>query len=815
MVAVNEKVAFKGSSAIVRFVGTTEFAPGTWVGLELDSPVGKNNGSVQGVEYFKCKVPGNYGVFVRPSLLESNSPVTLDVASIVNRLQQKLRDALHENSSLRESMALLQQELSGYKDELNTVELTLESVTVESEFLESQNATLVDKINNLSVMYDNLRADYDILKEELEIYKELEEAVRLQLPSEESILVEDFSILVQHNKRLELAYSSLESLMATKDKEFATEINLLKENLAQASQNVESYDATAEQLHLAQASIKLLQEQLEVSLELVLIVERLTTENETLTNKLSSLQFQVQELTELNEIDKALEAEHLQKEADLQQAIDTLNVALEKEKAMVASLISTNREMAVASRQELTKSPIGTDNEEWNLLNREFEILQSKHEDTLAVNASLQADRITSEELITKLSPSDLKLHYQILLDLKSFLITFRGMAKIEESPDLDSSHLMDVISLAISVIEFNWDQVKAESLSILINGILESVRSSNILKRHEASARIVELAKSLESILIECSPVWLVRVYDVNRLLSMVSVLLKTLKSYKNNSDEVESLIDRCSSIKKEIEKARDKDKLAFFDCELECEVLSQFNSETVNVADIQGMSVCLQKLHDTLTKALPTLPGPVQTIYSYHSINSSKKDKEYIAVLQNELETKQQQVQDILLHVELLKKNMALSLTEKDSEIKLRSSALDNAQLEIERLQQELTKVNEENLELDRQLKTVLELDGESQYHLIPFFEEKAGKSELLRYTTLIEEIQLLKRMLNPKLERQIWHRQLDWLYEPLYTKKKTSKGLNYIEQAHSTRNRAAKILHSVPKATSNSQRLHYLLI
>lgn len=39
----------------VRFVGNTKFRDGIWVGLELESPAGKNNGEVQGVKYFSCE----------------------------------------------------------------------------------------------------------------------------------------------------------------------------------------------------------------------------------------------------------------------------------------------------------------------------------------------------------------------------------------------------------------------------------------------------------------------------------------------------------------------------------------------------------------------------------------------------------------------------------------------------------------------------------------------------------------------------------------------------------------------------------------
>ncbi|KAM4541457.1 CAP-Gly domain-containing linker protein 4 isoform 2-T2 [Fundulus diaphanus] len=51
--------------AFIRFLGTADFAPGLWLGLELRSPKGKNDGSVGGRHYFTCR-PG-YGVLVRPS----------------------------------------------------------------------------------------------------------------------------------------------------------------------------------------------------------------------------------------------------------------------------------------------------------------------------------------------------------------------------------------------------------------------------------------------------------------------------------------------------------------------------------------------------------------------------------------------------------------------------------------------------------------------------------------------------------------------------------------------------------------------------
>ncbi|PKU41830.1 cap-gly domain-containing linker protein 4 [Limosa lapponica baueri] len=49
----------------IRYIGPTDFAPGIWLGLELRSAKGKNDGSVGEKRYFTCKP--NHGVLVRPS----------------------------------------------------------------------------------------------------------------------------------------------------------------------------------------------------------------------------------------------------------------------------------------------------------------------------------------------------------------------------------------------------------------------------------------------------------------------------------------------------------------------------------------------------------------------------------------------------------------------------------------------------------------------------------------------------------------------------------------------------------------------------
>lgn len=49
----------------LRFIGNVDFAEGNWLGVELRTPRGKNDGSVQGQRYFNCRP--NHGLLVRPS----------------------------------------------------------------------------------------------------------------------------------------------------------------------------------------------------------------------------------------------------------------------------------------------------------------------------------------------------------------------------------------------------------------------------------------------------------------------------------------------------------------------------------------------------------------------------------------------------------------------------------------------------------------------------------------------------------------------------------------------------------------------------
>ncbi|CAF2465599.1 unnamed protein product [Rotaria sp. Silwood2] len=83
-------IAGKGLGTIA-FVGKTDFADGEWIGVVLDEPKGKNNGTVHKkdgtiVRYFACN--DNHGLYVRPGQIES----------VINDLQPNLTRSASNHS---------------------------------------------------------------------------------------------------------------------------------------------------------------------------------------------------------------------------------------------------------------------------------------------------------------------------------------------------------------------------------------------------------------------------------------------------------------------------------------------------------------------------------------------------------------------------------------------------------------------------------------------------------------------------------------------------------------------------------------------
>ncbi|CAH2101392.1 unnamed protein product [Euphydryas editha] len=198
----------KGSIA---YVGYPTFATGKWIGIILDEPKGKNNGTVRGHSYFRCEE--NYGVFVRQTQIQlldaEDNPMETSMTSSIeekpssnrrlSRVRRKASPAQTKNGSLsmsssRTSLASSRQSLTSFvsptTERATSPDLTGKRASfVETGFVETltpqytpgqsltspqQTSTAVeDKLANIQAQQEitALKSEVEDLKEKLETLK--------------------------------------------------------------------------------------------------------------------------------------------------------------------------------------------------------------------------------------------------------------------------------------------------------------------------------------------------------------------------------------------------------------------------------------------------------------------------------------------------------------------------------------------------------------------------------------------------------------------------------------------------------------------
>jgi tubulin-folding cofactor B len=71
------EIKLNQNRGVIAYVGELPGKKGEFVGIRLDEPVGKNNGSFENIKYFECG--NNHGVFVRPSQVSVGDYPEIDI----------------------------------------------------------------------------------------------------------------------------------------------------------------------------------------------------------------------------------------------------------------------------------------------------------------------------------------------------------------------------------------------------------------------------------------------------------------------------------------------------------------------------------------------------------------------------------------------------------------------------------------------------------------------------------------------------------------------------------------------------------------
>jgi dynactin 1 len=267
-----------GLLGTVRYYGTISGSTGSWVGVELESPLGKCNGTQNGVKYFECK--NNYGLFVRSTQVK----ILEEEASIIKTAPQpKLKKI----------------------DDIKP-ELSIEEKAEENKTREEVKQKIAEKKQKI---VDQIRKDY---KED--IPKDDEPSPELVLVQKEETIKIYKQDLIKSNQEIELLKKSQASDSALIS-EMKAKINLLEQQVRSKGGNSDVQDLietlTLEK-EIAEENIESLQKELdETKQELLELKEEIELRN----LELEQLQSEAVESQDYDSVDYKLALKKLYSES--------------------------------------------------------------------------------------------------------------------------------------------------------------------------------------------------------------------------------------------------------------------------------------------------------------------------------------------------------------------------------------------------------------------------------------------------------------------------------------------------------------------